>query len=193
MSIKKDQFVEKIYLGEVLFQIEYALIGWRDAHEALKSHNTLRVFCSLHTFLTHVGNVSKVFWPSRADGDWATQRGERLRSKLGVSGQYAIARRQLRNHLEHYDTRLDKWATDNRRSGYADSNIGPATGFRPNVMRNYDPKSETYAFQGESYDLADFHSEMMSLREQVVDYLKKTRHGCQLLLALDLLLSENRS
>jgi hypothetical protein len=70
--------------------------------------------------------------------------------------------RRLRNHLEHYDERLDDWVESSPRRVYVDMSMGPkeavtAGGIQDSeVMRLFDPKTWIFAFRGEEFNLQSF-------------------------------------
>ncbi|WP_338759329.1 hypothetical protein [Massilia sp. METH4] len=143
---------------------------------------TNEVFRNLHSFLAHACNVSQLFWPDapiprhelnlttpaekRAwkDAQLWKERGEELRRLFGVDDTAAFKDKRLRNHLEHFDARIDEWLSDTTMGSHVDLNIGPlelvgayATDLR-DVLRNYDPYKGEFTFRGESYDLVPIHA-----------------------------------
>src|SRR5258705_3487164 len=87
-----------------------------------------QLFRSIHSFLTHAAVVSRLLWPSRprkrreedrASHDrrvaHAVNRGKQVRLALGLPDEQPGDQRTLRDHLEHFDERLDDWVpTSNR-------------------------------------------------------------------------------
>jgi hypothetical protein len=68
-----------------------------------------------HAFLTHAANASKILWPppprpghpyTRAKRE---QRARAMRAALSIPDESPLAARDLRNHLEHLDERLEVW------------------------------------------------------------------------------------
>lgn len=117
------------------------------------------MFRAIHSFLSHIGNVSKLFWPSDKKFG-AKARGDELRRRLGVTDDHPFAKRARdhRNSLEHYDSRLDKWAETSVRRNIVSDQVGPlgANGLeKTDVMRAYDPGKAMFWFQGEELDLAE--------------------------------------
>ena len=66
-------------------------------------------FRNLHSFLTHSSCVSRLlFPPGSGKNSNAGKRAAYLKNYLGVQEDHGIASRTLRDHLEHYEERLDK-------------------------------------------------------------------------------------
>jgi hypothetical protein len=63
--------------------------------------------------------ISKYFWPApirkgkNITNSEALKRGEYLRDLIGLKDDSLLKERNLRNHLEHFDERLDYWGTLN--------------------------------------------------------------------------------
>ena len=83
--------------------------------------------------------------------------GEELRKSLGIEDNSPIQPRNFRNHFEHFDERLEKWATSSKRHNFVDSNIGSSNmivGIDPeDFLRNFEPTSRTLTFRGDKYEL----------------------------------------
>jgi hypothetical protein len=66
--------------------------------------------------------------------------------------------RRLRNHVEHFDERLDRWVRDFDGHAFFDMNIiTGATGFPEKAfLRVLD--GDTFKFHGESYNMTELHA-----------------------------------
>ena len=77
---------------------------------------------------------------------------------LNVDDRNLLSDRNLRNHFEHYDERIEKWFEKNCSAVYMDTRIDPFEsiwGHNPaNLHRVYNPMTQTLSFRGESVDLA---------------------------------------
>ncbi len=80
---------------------------------------------------------------------------------------YPLKSRRLRDHLEHFDERLDDWRDSSTHHNFAQDNIGPVGalgGIDPNdVMRWYDPVTKTYRFRSEAFDIQEIVTAMEGL------------------------------
>ncbi len=153
-----------IFLLEARRQADYGLMAARDLERAL-SVDDERCWYSMQSLLVAAGNVSKILWPMRIG-----RRGKLLRKELGVPDSSPLRPRRFKNHFEHFDTRLERWAKSSRHRNFADANIGPpgmigglATG---DYLRNYDPNSQTLTFRGDDDPL-----------EPIIEALRELLHG----------------
>jgi len=70
-----------------------------------------RIWYGVQNAVLAVANISKILWgPQAKDGTWPKEK-ERtpLRVFLGVSEPSDLKSKDMRNHLEHFDERIDKW------------------------------------------------------------------------------------
>lgn len=169
-----DQHVLSIYLGEIETQCTFALNATQQLNQALNTlsggenptndHNVRKlaqseVFRSIHSLLTHASNVSRLLWPSRPK-DSKAERGRILRKALGIpDDDYPLKSRRLRDHLEHFDERLDEWQETSAGRTFVQDNIGPwgsvAGVDELDVMRWYDQVARRLIFRGESIDIQE--------------------------------------
>lgn len=113
--------------------------------------------------LTAAANLAKALWGS--GGRKATQR-EDLRRSLQVDDTSVLKSSPiLRNHLEHFDERIEKWESKSSRRIFVDRNIGDkARMISPpledyEIFRNYNPESGELTFWGDSVLLRDVVAE----------------------------------
>lgn len=145
-----------IFQREVNRQCKFALTAVEDMKSALdiKAPNLDRFWYSVQAFLMAVGNISKLLWPSNPH---IPERGRELREFLSVDGESVLELRKFRNHFEHFDERLEDWATSSDRHGFADSNVGPPNmivGIAPSdFLRNFDTSRFAITFRGDVYEV----------------------------------------
>ncbi|WP_055134548.1 hypothetical protein [Pseudomonas mediterranea] len=179
----------RIYLGELETQSIMAINAAKPLDEIMASYyyvedltaenknylhkNTFRV---IHSFLTHLSNVSRLIWPPaisprqncfcgkpKANGlvcntCVARDRSAAILKALELQGQEHVLReRTLRDHLEHFDERIDHWTQNTKMKCYVQDYIGPKDGFygidQADMMRQYDPTTGDFTFRGETYSL----------------------------------------
>ena len=157
----------KIYIREALTQLEYAGQCSRD-FEAAKSRNDTRgVFFHLHHFIVHIANVDKLLDPKAG-----SPRAGYLASRIDLDGIDLKSTRRLRNHLEHFDERLDMWIENYDGLTFFDMNIVTgAKGFPSKAfLRALD--GDTFKFHGEDYPLAQLQrtvNELYARLDQAVN------------------------
>lgn len=186
-----NDFELRIYLEEARAQCLYALAA-ADAirnnleviHDSSKhgywdklNFAQRELFRSVHSLLTHTSNVSKIFWPIKSKGrEWQARkaRGELLRERVPVIVNLETLKdREVRNHLEHFDERLDEWR--NRGVGfYAQDNIGPIAALGVDekcVMRHYDNETNCFVFRGHSFDIQAVINDFETLYSELCSVL----------------------
>ena len=155
-----------MFVGEVERQAKFGLMAVADLNAALAAPDTDRVWYSMQNLLIAAGNVSKLLWPAK---DYE-ERGKTLRQVLTVSDDSVLAPRTFRNHFEHFDERLEQWATAAGPGNFVDSNIGPPgmiSGLDPSsFLRNLDTKSMALTFRGDAYQLQPIVSALEQVHAQ---------------------------
>jgi len=173
-----DRFIERIYLNELITQCENALTASKRMNELLgaQQNTVAEFFREAADFLQHTSAASKLLWPpgnsNKARGERAKNRGKHLRASLGVDGEHALRSRRLRDHLEHYDERIDDWAETSPNKNIVDNMIGQRSAIGGNaikdtdIMRLYDPSAKKFIFRGESFDVQDLASGVIDIRDR---------------------------
>lgn len=184
-----------VFFSELQVQCGFALDAFEAVERALDEYattdpNTAKawpsrdaVFRNLHSFLTHAANVSKMLWPAlpnqrKHESPEAYQerisklarykRGLFLREALGRDDSSPLISRELRDHLDHFDQRLDTWSADEGRRHYLQNYIGDArkrTSIkRGHQMRSFDPERKVFGFRGEEFELAVILPELRDIK-----------------------------
>lgn len=152
-----ETMVLRIIHSEVERQCKFALIAVRDLKQALHIPGGDRLWHSVQAFLVAAGNISKLLWPPRRRRPLIPERASELRTSLSVGEHSPLKRRTFRNHFEHFDERLEQWATSPQRGMLINSNVGsPRTigdsepGHYP---RNFDTTNSAVSYCGDVYYL----------------------------------------
>lgn len=154
-------------IGEIQRNCDLALLAHKDILKFLDSikpddKETLdRFWLSTESFLITVANISKILWPSPPIGSElppeVSSRREALRELLSVDDSSPLKQKKFRNHFEHYDFRIEKYAKDYEDITIVDSNIGPidsvVSGANNVVMRNFDTDKFVLRFRDEEYSI----------------------------------------
>ncbi|MEQ1856174.1 MAG: hypothetical protein ABL963_06885 [Longimicrobiales bacterium] len=172
-----DRFVRDVYVSEIETQCRLARNAAGsidDAVAATHETGTHEVFRALHSLLTHASNVSRLLWPSQpkkypgeAKGDYRARaeriqiRGDELRTLLHLPGRdgggHVLFDRTLRDHLEHFDERLEEWERTSKGRNMIQDALGPRSAIvavdETDVMRWYDPRAGTFYFRHESFNI----------------------------------------
>ena len=189
-----DAFTKRIFVGELQKQCQFALNAVGQINFCLKQLNSQglepeksdyfqsEVFRGIHSFLTHASNVSKILWaglpkkkPNESDEQYKlrinkikkVRRAAELRDELGLPEEHALRNRQLRDHLEHFDERIDDWEEHSQNKNYVQDNIGPENAIvgidKTDMMRWFNPTNDTFLFRSETFSLQDIATALEKL------------------------------
>jgi hypothetical protein len=158
-----------LYAREVDLQCQFVQQAYEDMTEA---QDARRKFLYAHALVAAAGNVSKLLWPPDRRA-WTSGRGTALRQGFGVTDANPLANRKLRDHLEHFDERLDQWLAEHGET-FVDLNVAPPgaiqiEGLEPGaVLRQLDPATWTYSFRGEEFSLPEIVQAATDLRNRAL-------------------------
>lgn len=182
-----DLFLQRVYVGEIKTQCRFAINAVEALNHALQRLGSCRpdvqterqffhaeVFRQTHSFLTHASNVSRLFWPpvpkqrdSETEAAYQSrigrldkiQRASCLRNLYKLEDDNCLRNRTLRDHLEHYDERLDHWRQTSENRNIVSDTIGSLNSIvglaATDLMRWFDPSSNSFRFRGEEYNLQE--------------------------------------
>jgi hypothetical protein len=151
-----DTLLLRVHQQQIEHQCKAAIMALKLAQAALDRNDQDVFWASIQNALTASGNIAKGLWG--AGGKLAAER-EPLRRSLGISDDdNPLASVDLRNHLEHYDERLDRWYRTSARHIHADFIIGPVAttiggADSGDVFRHFDPQTGDVIFWGEHYSI----------------------------------------
>ena len=159
---KKNLWIE-MSIREIWTQAHFAELAYQNI-DPKASGGTDAVFSSIHSFLAHCANVSKML-AAHDEENPPTLIGD----ILGVKSSSIIHNRIFRNHLEHYDERLKKWIGQfPEGSNIGTYNIGPKAmikGANLILVSHYDPSDNTFTFVNEDFDLSALYAEVHRIKE----------------------------
>jgi len=179
-----DKMVLRIFQSEVEVQCNFAMMAFKDIEKALEAmeravkreRNFMKedmdhLWYSVQAFLVAAGNVSKLLWPIK---EQHRKRGVELRESLSVRANSPLEPRKFRNHFEHFDERLDDWATASEQKNFVDCNIvsiaGPGSG---DCLRNFDPEKFAVTFRGDEYPLEPVISAIKEIHRKASEEFEK--------------------
>jgi hypothetical protein len=138
----------RVYVREALTQTEFARRCFAEFKRVQASDDVASVFFNLHHFIVHVANLDKLLDPKPG-----SERVSLLAGHIDLSDLDLKTFRRLRNHLEHFDERLDMWVAKYDGNAFLDMNIiTGAKGFPTKTfLRALD--GDIFKFHGEDYPL----------------------------------------
>ncbi len=152
----------EIYVQEARTQIDFAERSWVAFLDAEKRSSVEEIFLSLQHFLGHAAIVHRILCPRES-----SKREQVLSSRLDLCGIDIEPFRKLRNHLEHFDERLDKWVAKYQGEPFFDMNIVTETRGFPKVAFLRALDGHIYKFHGEDYDLEQLHRALLTIRQRL--------------------------
>jgi hypothetical protein len=160
----KGPVMEKwhIFIGEARSQIDSARRCYAAYLDALENRDVREVFFHLHHFVVHAANLDKLL-----DVEPSSDRAAILSGHLNLNGVDLKPFRRLRNHLEHFDERLDQWVSKYYGQPFFDKNIVTgATGFRQfPYLRALD--GDVFTFYGEDYPLTVLYEQLLEIESRM--------------------------
>jgi len=120
--------LQELLFRELERQCGFALMAAQDLEQAKSTEDVDRIWYSIQMLLVSAGNISKMLWPSKQDvrkGHRDSTEAKEVRSLLDCGETSALKARDLRNHFEHFDTRLEEWIRQNRDANFVDSCLEP--------------------------------------------------------------------
>jgi len=196
-----DDHIRSVFLMELKKQCEFALGAVNQINNALQAtrnrelppdqssyaHN--EVFRGLHSFLTHTSNISRILWPpipqkrkNESNSDYVkrfkklprVERSDALKEFLEIDDHHILKERRLRDHLEHYDERLDHWSESSERRNIVSDMIGDPSAIvgidDADRMRTFNPNGAKYIFRGEEYDVQAMSSAVEELLKSLNEH-----------------------
>jgi len=151
--------LDNFYIQEAITQAQYGILSFSSFENALALGDTSLVFYHIHHFVIHVTNIHKLCFPEKTN---------EFRKKILLDIQNSIdidikPIRDLRNHLEHFDERMDKYVKNYKGQPYFDNNIiTGCKGFpKNNCLRVLD--GYKYIFYGEEFDIKYIYMQLQPL------------------------------
>jgi hypothetical protein len=156
-----DPHLVRIFMFEIAHQCDFAERADSQIELAVREGDATGIWFAIHALLSAAANVSKIFWPPNTA---FAARGAELQAALSVRSDSTIERREARNHLEHFDERIERWYASSPRRNFIDTNVGPPemmSGVNVgDMMRQHDPSTGILHFRGDSWDLRAIASEL---------------------------------
>lgn len=151
-----------IYIQEARTQIRFARRAYSEFQGAREANDVEAVFYSLHHFLVHVAAIDRILD--------AKDKPVRTTVLSGCAGLQCVSMKQarrMRNHLEHFDERLDMWISKHDGHAFFDMNITTGSiGFPYHAaLRALD--GDTLRSMGEEYLLPEMYQDILVLDERL--------------------------
>ncbi|MDW0180132.1 MAG: hypothetical protein QOA14_01510 [Nitrososphaeraceae archaeon] len=162
-----DKPLTEHFLYELKNQCNFAIQGYNDFVSAYNNRSSDRMWSSLELFLIAAAKISIIFWTS--DPKYA-KRGEELRKHLSVNDTVAFKTRAPRNHLEHFDERLDDWYVSYSHHNLMDRVVFPETTFATgnfDYLRAFFTRRFVFRFLNNEYEIKPISDSIVELLSKV--------------------------
>lgn len=152
----------KIYVGEVEHQIHYAKMCFENYKKARQDGDIPLIFFYVHHFVVHAANIDKLLMPKPTN-----PRMKILGKYFDLASINLKEFRRLRNHLEHFDERLDNWVLNHEGHTFFDMNLVDGTRGFPEKAFLRAMDGDVFKFYGESYDLSLMFDQLAEIEKQI--------------------------
>ncbi|TAJ79280.1 hypothetical protein EPO44_19425 [bacterium] len=151
----------QVYIQEALSQVEFAKRCYALYRKALERRSDVtEIFLQVHHFVVHASNIDKII-----DAKPGSDRATILGNCIDFTGVNLKPFRRLRNHLEHFDERLDMWVANYDGHAFLDMNLVTGSkGFpKKAFLRALD--GDAFKFHGEDYSLTELYTEILKIEK----------------------------
>lgn len=160
-----DDYLLTVYLQHAKSECEEAFRLIDQLNRSVQGGDVAAVMSSAQSLVQRAAAVSRLFWPpgprDKAARARCDRRGLALQQATALNGvqDHPVRARALRNHIEHFDERLDDWAEQSQNRNIIFHYVGPRSGIAGDgigdgdIVHHYDPSAKVYAFRGEKFDI----------------------------------------
>lgn len=175
-----ERLAEQAYLYsemEIRKQCMFAMAAFANITKKGEGETPI-TFSSIHSFLTHCANISKILWspkpnPKHPGATLKEAIGENVADRLHIGGSSPIKVKKYRDTLDHYDERIVKWVKEalirkekHREVPIVDMTIGKKTIADALYLRHYDPETGIFTLMSEELNLKTLHDEVFEIEKK---------------------------
>jgi hypothetical protein len=171
-------FHEAFYIGTIE-AISRKGVEEFDAYKIHLHRNAFRAINHLQLALTHAAAISRFFWPASPD-PLAAARAGLLRQGYKIDDNDPLFDRALRNAIEHFDERLDKFLAASPTGPIVDMVLGDhraADDPLGHVLRLVDPTTEVFVLLGRKYQFSGLEFSLRTINDLSAEM---AQHGYRL-------------
>ncbi|MFL7963229.1 hypothetical protein ACEI36_13440 [Pseudomonas kielensis] len=138
--------------------------------EQVGALNFSKILDGLQNVVLQAGVISKYFWPIRSSHHW---RGHALREAFGISDDHPLKSRSLRDAIEHFDERLDRYLEHEVIGVVLPEYVGPRpqdSGVSGHFFRAYFIEEGVFRLLNEEYKIAPIADALLAIHSQLLDF-----------------------
>ncbi len=175
---------EAFYIHSIIYAAERTL-GAFDRYDFevnfAKEKSAMMAISAIQEALTHAANLSRFFWPSRPKGEkpiirLKNARAEKLRQAFQLSDSSPLKDRTLRDTLEHFDERLDRFLLENDAGYFIPTPIVAELEQIDEVTKIFkmaDPHKGVFVLLGECFEYENIRNEVILINELAQNFDEK--------------------
>ncbi|MFA4743669.1 hypothetical protein, partial [Vibrio vulnificus] len=134
------------------------------------------LFQELQNIVQQAASISKYFWSIRKGTKGVhKKRSRKLRQSLRISEDSALKSRELRDHLEHFDEKLDCYLTQNHVGQFIPLDIAaepPKSDVPLHIFRGFYINPRIFVLLGNRYELTPIVAELEFVHTQLSNCIK---------------------
>lgn len=128
-----------------------------------------KLFEQLQLIVQHAASLSKYLWPIRGNEDSIHQkRGRKIRRSLQTTDESILKSRGLRDAMEHFDERLDKYLTENHVGEFVPHDVRaeiPKSEVPLHIFKGFYINPRVFVLLGKEYDLLPIVAEVERIHD----------------------------
>lgn len=164
---KEIEHLIRPYVNEISYRSEWINYSYDDIIDSLNNKNAIDVRNIMRLAMDLIGHavvIERIITGKgalKSERNRANERAKVLK-ELYPSIRFTISPiglNQVRNHYEHFDTKLDEWAVQSNNKNFVDMNVMPANAvIGPSIqdrLRSLDPNTMDLIFWNKKVNLLD--------------------------------------
>ena len=177
-----------IYIQELSYEIQLlfaAAKNYNNAINQLKENSNndqtadiqLQLLLSINGIVGAAARISSLIYPKglpkkdvKSSDRFRVARGEELQKIIGL-GDSLLKDKSLRNYIEHFDEKIDKWARDPNIRSYVSKLFGNLDNIigleRKDVMRQIDIENGVVTIPDETFDIQQIINAALELKAKI--------------------------
>ncbi len=138
--------------------------------EDFKQLHTELILNSLQNLIIQAAAISRYFWPMKKSHEW---RGLQLRNTFKIGEDSPLKSRGLRNAIEHFDEKLDKYLEGGLVGTVYPQFVSPRSypdGVPGHIFRAYYLDEGKFQLLGECYEVAPIANTVLEVHKQLQEF-----------------------
>ncbi|WP_105172407.1 hypothetical protein [Pseudoalteromonas sp. T1lg24] len=134
-----------------------------------------KLFEQLQLIIQHAASLSKYLWPIRGGVNSSHQkRGRKIRSALYTDDSSSLKCRKLRDGMEHFDEKLDKYLEKNQVGEFLPSDVRaevPVSEVPLHIFKGFYINPRVFVLLGNEYELLPIVAEVVRIHDLLMGFV----------------------